>query len=686
MGKLVAGSKRPSLVIKGFNTGLALLGLLILMMAIPPLFKLVFAWELDTLTIRQKWSPPQYRGKKVPITLVSVDSKTMGDPVIHHLFQSGFSRAAAGYAVRFFNRGKPKMVVLDVSFNGGIHEDDLQGDHLLASSILPNKPVASALIFENESQPATISLATLRQLQKNSLTVHGLQSFPLLERAYTYNQLNTPYPALLASPMHFFAANSSVFKADLDKAGDDTSGYSRRWIPFIRYNGRTYPTLALGVLLNGKTDLSLTADGQLSWAGGKLDLGHDGVPLIKWHGHGVNIQKPVYPEISFATVVLSELALECQENPNQPICSTPGLPRHPLISPEYFNHQYVITGFTYANSPDGHVSIYGSQYPGAYILANTLDNALNNNFVRPAPFWLNLLLALSLPLLLAGLIFRFRSIAISMTGLVALGLLHFMFCLKAYQDWNLWVFCIYPVLSLLLCFTGIYVYRYTQEFKQRQQMRYAFGKYVSPAVLQIIEKRPDLVTLGGERREMTFLFSDIRGFTSFAEKNPPEVVQNVLTQYFSSMNGIIMHQYHGSINKLIGDAIMAYWGFPLQNEDHAFLAVAAALTMQKAMVDWREHTDKQPLGIGIGIHTGDAIVGNVGSEDFMDFTVIGDAVNVASRLESATKTYDCGIIISAATYEKVKDRISATYLGWAELKGKSDLIEIYEPTGFLKTD
>jgi class 3 adenylate cyclase len=686
MGKLATGSKDPSLVIKGLNLGLALLGLLILIMAIYPLCKLLFAWELDTLTVRQKWNPPTYRGKQVPITLVSVDSKTMGNPVIHHLFQSGFSRAAAGYAVRFLNRSKPKMVILDASFNGGIHEDDLQGDHLLASSILPGKPVASALIFENESQPATIPPSTLRQLEKNELTIRGLESFPILEGAYTYNQMNSPYPALLASPMRFFAANSSVFKADLDRAADDTSGYSRRWIPFIRYNGSYYPTLTLGALLNSKTDLSLTANGQLSWAGGKLDLGRDGVPLIKWHGHGVNIQQPVYPEISFATVVLSELALECQENPRQSICSTPGLPRHPLVSPDAFNNQYVVTGFTYANSPDGHVTIYGSQYPGAYILANTLDNALNNDFVRPAPLWLNLMLALSLPLLLAGIIFRFRSIAISMTSLFTLGLLHFMFCLKAYQDWNLWVFCIYPVLSLLVCFTGLYVYRYTQEFKQRQQMRYAFGKYVSPTVLQIIEKRPDLVALGGERREMTFLFSDIRSFTSFAEKNPPEVVQNVLTHYFSSMNGIIMHQYHGSINKLIGDATMAYWGFPLQNEDHAFLAVAAALTMQKAMVEWREQTEKHPLFIGIGIHTGDAIVGNVGSEDFMDFTVIGDAVNVASRLESATKTYGCDIIISAATYEQVKDRISVKYLGWAELKGKSDLIEVYEPIGFLKTD
>lgn len=665
----------------GFNAGLLLAGLLLLALAWGPLYKLTFAWEMETLTIRQKWNPPADRRQSSQLSLVNVDARTWGNPVMLKLFQSAFTRPAAGYAVRFFNRAHPKMVIFDMGFTGGIHQDDLAGDHLFASSIQSVPSVASALVFEDEATPTALSPAAVKRVETYAVNVSGLAHFPVYAEQFQHSSLRLPYPELFASPMRFLAANSAVFKTSF--SADDASGVSRRWTPFVLYQGKVYPSMALGVLTQGKTPLSLSSQGQLSWLGGSLNLGVDGLPLVKWYGHNVGLKHPVYPETSFSDVVLSELALECRENPANAFCKEPGLPTRPVVDPAVFNGRYILLGFTYANSPDEQTTIYGSKYPGVYIQANTLDNALNNDFVLPAPAWLNWLLGLGLPLLLAAIILRFHSTVISVLGLASLGLIHFLACLEAYWHWNLWVYCIYPLLSLAACFTGMYVYRYGREHRRRQQMRYAFGKYVSPAVLQIIEQHPEQVTLGGERREMTFLFSDIRGFTPFSDQNSPEVVQSVLTQYFSVMNGIIMHQYQGSINKLIGDAIMAYWGFPLKGEDHAFLAVSAALAMQAAMDQWREDEGKQPLYIGVGIHTGEAMVGNVGSEDFMDFTVIGDAVNVASRLESVTKTYGSKIIISAATYEKVKDRISARSLGWASLKGKIDQIEIYEPIGFL---
>ena len=673
----------PTIARHSFNAGLILVGILLLTLAWEPICKLTFAWEMETLTVRQKWNPPVFRGNKTPISLVNVDSRTLGNPVIHHLFQNGFTRPAAGYAVRFFNRARPQMVMFDASFNGGTHDDDLEGDQLFADSIHSHPPVASALIFEDETHPVSLKPETLRVLQRNALQVSGLQHFPLYILEFKHNNLNAPYPKLLQSPMHFFAANSSVFKTNLDKTDEDVTGYSRRWTPFVVYNGAFYPSLSLGALLNGHNKLTISSQGRLSWPGSHLDLGGDGIPLIKWYGHGVNVQRPVYPEYPFSDVVLSEIVLECRENPKLPICRQPGLPANPLLLPELFKNRYVLTGFTFTNSNDEHVTIYGSKYPGVYIVANTLDNAINNDFVQPAPLWLNLMFTLCLPLIMSAIAFRFQSLAISALSLLSLGLMHFMICLHAYQQWNLWVFCIYPLLSLLGCFTGLYIYRYSKESKRRQQMHYAFGKYVSPAVLEIIEKHPDQIVLGGERREMTFLFSDIRGFTPFADQNSPEVVQQVLIQYFSTMNGIIMHDHQGSINKLIGDAIMAYWGFPIRGEDHAFRAVSAALAMQEALALWRQDDARHPFHIGVGLHTGEAMVGNIGSEDFMDFTVIGDAVNIASRLEGLTKMYSSKIIISAFTYEKVKDRITARYLGWADLKGKVDKIEIYEPLGFV---
>jgi len=168
------------------------------------------------------------------------------------------------------------------------------------------------------------------------------------------------------------------------------------------------------------------------------------------------------------------------------------------------------------------------------------------------------------------------------------------------------------------------------------------------------------------------------------------MVQNVLSDYFGVMLGIILNECGGTINKLIGDAILAYWGFPLAASDDPLKAVQAALRMQQAMNDWNADPSKPPLAMGIGIHTGEAVIGNVGSEQFMDFTLIGDAVNLASRLESETKTQSekrgeaVKIIISQSTYNAVADVIAVKELGEVQVKGKAEWVPIYEPIGLLK--
>ena len=672
--------------IRAYQLVLIGLSVLIALVGISPLRKMMFAFELDSLTIRQKLAPIKSRAGISPISLIKIDAKTQGDAVYHSLFGNVLTRRAAGYAVRFLNRTQTRATILDVSFNRGKSLEDPEGDLFLAQSVKQGHPVASQLIFENQGSSGQhadqLSASIKQQLDAQSIQVNRLERFSQYRRLYTFDSLVPPYATLLDSGMRFYSAAGGTFTTDLSGQVDETQGNIRRWAPFSLFGGKIYPTLPLGILLNQSVRLSLSPSGLLQWDSHKLNLGEEIAPLIKWYGHGVNPNQPVYPEYSFVDIVLSEISLECQENQALPICKTPGLPATPLVQPERFENRFAIIGFTLANV-DQHQTIYSARYPGMYILANTLDNVLHNDFVKPAPQWLNLFCLLLLPLLLAAGILRFRSTAVSLILTITLSIGYFLFCLNAYQSWNLWIHLTGPILGLWVCFSGMYVYQYNQEQKKRQQMRFAFGKYVSPAVLKIIESQPEQVKLGGERREMTFLFSDIRGFTQFSDMNEPEAVQEFLTQYFSTMNGIIMQAYRGSINKLIGDAIMAYWGFPLNDEDHAFLAVSAAMAMREAMRDWRKQTDKLPINIGIGINTGDAVIGNIGSEDFMDFTVIGDAVNVASRLEGVNKEYGTNIIISAATYQRVKDRIHARSLGRVELKGKGEPVEIFEPLGFL---
>lgn len=664
----------------------------VIMLAFYMLQLMTASWELDTLTFRQKFfsSTPADRSHLTPIELITIDTRTLASPAYQQYFHNrDFSREAAAYAVRFFKRTQPKSVVFDVSFNGGIHYDDLAGDEALANSLEGTHQYSSMLDMDIHVDPGMSfhgqPTDVKAMLMKNTIQIRGFQYFPVYQKLYTFESLRPPYPTLVKTPMRFFSANSISNKTSLNivNSSEVRDTEARRWIPFSIYGGYIFPTAPLGLLLGNETQLSLSRDGRLSWRNGHIDLGTDGVPLIRWYGQGVDKNHPVYPETSLVDVVLSEIAMECREA--RQTCNIPGFQQQHILLPDHFKGKYVLIGanLPYGKGKDTHNTIYGPNYSGIYILANMLDNALHNDFVHKAPYWLNPLLLMLLPGLLLLAIWRYRSAWISFLVAITLALGHFLFVMYAYSHWNLWVFFVQPLLAVILCFSGTYAYQYASEYKKRLQMRYAFGKYVSPAVLQIIEQNPEKITLGGERREMTFLFSDIRGFTSFSDQNPPETVQLFLTQYFSTMNKIILHSYHGSINKLIGDAIMAYWGFPLQNEDHAFLAVSAALAMRDAMLAWQHDASKMPITIGIGINTGDAVIGNVGSEDFMDFTVIGDAVNVASRLESSNKEYGTNIIISAATYEKVKDRIHARRLGWADLKGKEAKVEIYEPLGFL---
>jgi class 3 adenylate cyclase/CHASE2 domain-containing sensor protein len=663
-----------------------------------------YAWELNTLSVRQRLFslPPASRSQITPLALVNYDDKTGNSADFIRLFGDPMSRSAPAYAARFLRRAGARNTVFDLSFNGGVRKNDRAGDQALVDSAGPAPPlissgkslaaassspasVASSLFFNTnpdlgfERQSSQVQNALLR----NAIEISGLDAFPLYKKLYTHAGLAPPYPALLASGMHFYAANSTLSKSNLDDAVADLTGESRRWTPFAFYGSYAFPTMALGTVLKGERRLHLTADGILSWGtpnqSSGVHLGVEGLPLIKWYGHGVLPNQPVYPEFSLSDVVFSEMALECRENPALPVCSQVKLPTQPTINPAWFKNRYVLIGMTLANAGDTHQTIYGPHYFGVYILANILDNLIHDDFVLPAPAWCNALGFLLLPLLLIMASRRFKSVPFICLLTLTLAVGYFLLSVFCYNRLNVWLYVVYPILALLGCFVGLFIYRFLKEQRQRQQLRFAFGKYVSPSVMEMIERNPKAVRLGGTRREMTFLFSDIRGFTTFSDRNPPEVVQNVLTNYFSRMNGIILHDYHGSINKLIGDAIMAYWGFPLEHEDHAFLAVCAAMAMRDELRRWRDDPNNPPFHIGIGVNTGEAVIGNVGSEDFMDFTVIGDAVNVAARLEQLNKEYKAPVIISAATYHQVKDRIRTRYLGVVRLAGKDTDTEVYEP-------
>lgn len=225
-----------------------------------------------------------------------------------------------------------------------------------------------------------------------------------------------------------------------------------------------------------------------------------------------------------------------------------------------------------------------------------------------------------------------------------------------------------------------------KELKERETIKDAFTRYVSKDIMEQILKDPEKIKLGGERKQATIFFSDIRNFTTMSEKLKAEELLSILNEYFTAMTNIVIKN-DGYLNKFIGDGLMAIYGVPLAHENDPKRAVKSAIEMQQELKrlhdKWRAE-GKPEFNIGIGISTGEVIAGNIGALDKMDYTVIGDEVNVCSRIEGLNKNYGTTILVGEGTYQRVKDDFDFQYLGETQVKGKTEKIKVYEVKGEKK--
>jgi adenylate cyclase len=247
---------------------------------------------------------------------------------------------------------------------------------------------------------------------------------------------------------------------------------------------------------------------------------------------------------------------------------------------------------------------------------------------------------------------------------------------------------LYPLLEIVLVSAGVNVYSFLSEEKARASLKKAFQSYVAPSVVEEIIKHPERLRLGGERRELTIFFCDIRGFTSMSEKLEPEEVVNILHGFLNPMSKIVV-KYGGTLDKFMGDAIMALYGAPLHYPDHAGMACKTALEMQEVLKSLSQGWENQglpSLKIGVGINTGVVSVGNMGSDTLFDYTAIGDNVNLASRLEGLNKTYHTEIIISESTAQALDQNFVLRELDLVRVKGRNQPVAIFELLGLAPAD
>lgn len=671
-------SKTAMIIVGGL---LSLLGYYFLLA--PMLEKL----ELNTLTQRQlSFQKQPYTKQNTPLVLIGIDRYS--DTKMTDLLGVKWRREALTIVVPYLKQLNPKVVLIDIAFNGGSFIDKKNLDATFSGLFKGTETFASDLMFENFVDPKLSfqnqSLAVQQKIKDLSVEIQGIQYLDYDLKRLIFYSLNPPYDGLfLHSDMKFFPPNALV---------NDALGISRYVAPVVFFGGATLPNTPLGLLLNNRKQLTLNREGELTWEGGSVRLGNRGLPLVKWYGNQTTSQRP-YPEIAFIDLFYRALHQQCTQAGfiRRDLCTQLPADYRPAYQLTWIKDKYVFIGMTSENDGDVHSSIYprfggtSNKYPGVYIMANQFDNALNNDFVIRVPVWVDMT-AVVLMLAVGVYLVRRYSVLLGLLALVSLSACYYFLALKAYTDWNYWLNVTNPIAMLWVTYAATYIWQYQRSEKQRQQLRFAFGKYVSPGVMASIEKNPEQLKLGGQRQELTILFCDIRGFTQYSETHEPEEVQQFLTEYFGMMNHIILNEYRGSINKLMGDAVMAYWGWPLTSDDHAVLAVQAALKMREAVAVLRQKINWPEFQIGVGINTGDVLIGNVGSGDFMDFTVIGDAVNIASRIESLNKEHGTTIIMTEETARRVEARpdiqVKACFLGETPIRGKSQNIKIYEPVVF----
>lgn len=355
--------------------------------------------------------------------------------------------------------------------------------------------------------------------------------------------------------------------------------------------------------------------------------------------------------------------------------------KKPVINPNEFKGKIVIIG---ANVPagaginDNNYTPLRKDHPGVDVIATTTDNIVNHDFLHVIPNWLNIFLTLIGMLLVYGYI-RVSNLAktVSSTlciigGYIVLATICFYF--------NVVINILTPIVMFVFTTILAYTHKFVLENKSKEKVKNAMGKYMSEDVMKRIVQNIDNLGLGGKKSVVTVLFSDIRGFTAMSEQMSAEQVSEFLNEYFTEMEPIVT-QYNGVINKFIGDAVMAIFGEPIQDKNHAQNAVKCAYAMLEKVKELQKKwasENKPKIEIGIGINTGEVFVGNIGSINRMEYTVIGDTVNLASRLESYNKTYKTKMLISSSTYEEVKGIVNVIRIPDVQIRGKAHKMDIYE--------
>ncbi len=584
------------------------------------------------------------------VRLILIDQKSLDWAEETNRLSWPWPREVYGTLLSFCRRGGARAVAFDLVFSEpskwGVEDDEAFGQ-----AIADAGSVAAALFLSRDQGAA---LEWPAEVPEQPFRVVGLKEFLSGPRGKALALERAAFPIPEVASRAAVLANVS--------GGLDADAVVRRASPFRFFAGRFVPSLGLAPYLAAHPGLSIVLeDRRLQVGDRQVPLDEQGRAILRYRG-----PSQTHRAVNAAAVIQSELRLAQGQAP--------------LVDPSFFRDRYVFVGVTAPGLLDLKPTPVGSVYPGVEIHATLLDNLLSGDFLRETSRS-SAVLAVLLAGLAAGVLGRLGRTGLQ-SGLAFLLVLPLP-VLAGFVGYRagFWVEVAAPEAAAALSLIVAMVVNYATEGRQRRFLKNAFRHYLSPVVIEKLLREPGKLALGGETRELTILFSDIRGFTGISEKLGPEQLTAFLNAYLTAMTDIIL-QEGGTLDKYEGDAIIAFWNAPLEQPDHALRAVRAALRCRSELARMRPDLEKR-FGVSvharIGVNTGPVVVGNLGSEQRFDYTFIGDAGNVASRLEGINKQFGTEILISEATFARLGGRIPAREISCVRVVGRDEPVRIFEP-------
>jgi len=471
-------------------------------------------------------------------------------------------------------------------------------------------------------------------------------------------------PAHLMFPVQEVASGAAAMGHVLGTP--DPDGVFRRISPFCRFDGVDIPALGLAAYLSTEKEsppVAISAQ-QLRVGSTVIPLDRRGNAILRFKGRNG------LPEaVSAASVIQSELRLREGQTPS--------------FSPETFKDCYVFVGYTAPGLMDLRPVPVNPKCPGVVLHATFVDNLITDSFIADA----------STSVVILGVMATAVAAALSLTyggrwwqagplSVVWLGV-PMLVGFAAYAKGQWW-----PVVAQAsasaLGMVGALAMNYWAEGRQKAFIKQAFVHYLSSEVIEKIIRDPKHLQLGGEKRELTIMFTDLAGFSTFSERLGPVELTALLNDYLSEMTDIIMDE-GGTLDKYEGDAIITFWNAPLAQSDHAVRACRAALRCQRRLAELREtylQRTGAALRMRVGLNTGDVVVGNMGSRKRFNYTILGDAANLASRLEGANKAFGTEMMVSESTWRQASSHFRGRKLADLRVVGRKTAVAVYELTGF----